>query len=401
MKTLLYISLLGGLILSSKLVAQNEYDMGQFYHEFQDHADERPVTLSYLSKDWPEIEQWRIQGRAKMHELLSYSPKPVALDPVIIETVKKNGYTRYKVQYSITPNRKTEAFLLIPDGLKGPAPAVIALHDHGAFYYFGKEKITETENPPEVLKNFIERSYGGRTYAGELARRGFVVLCPDAIYFGSQRLDVGIVTERFVRNFPDIKSSDLNKAIPAFNQFSSAHEQIMARYFFGSGTTWPGVLFHGDRVSVDYLLTRPEVDPSRIGCMGLSIGGFRAAHLFGLDPRISACVNAGWMTSYAKQVDNHYRNHTWMIYVPGQLEYLDLPDVVSLNAPRPLMIINCKKDNLYTTDAMQTAADKIGAIYKKMGASDRYVARWYDVPHSLNVEMQDDAIDWLEKWLKK
>ncbi|MBK9392112.1 MAG: hypothetical protein IPN68_18695 [Bacteroidetes bacterium] len=56
----------------------------------------------------------------------------------------------------------------------------------------------------------------------------------------------------FLKEYPDIKSSDKNKAINAFNQFCSPYENIMARYIFDSGTTWPGILFHSDRVSVDY-----------------------------------------------------------------------------------------------------------------------------------------------------
>jgi dienelactone hydrolase len=377
-----------------------KFDMGQHFPEFQEYATGRYLSLSYLSKDWPELEPWRILARAKMFELLGYMPEPVPLSPEILEKTKKDGYTRYKVRYSVTPYRKTEAYLLIPDGLTKPAPAVIALHDHGGFYYYGKEKITETEDQPRILKEFINEAYGGRTYADELARHGFVVLCPDAFYFGSQRLDIDLIPDNFLSDFPDIKSPDLNKAIESYNRFSSAHENILARYLFGSGTTWPGVLFHGDRVSVDYLLSRPEIDPSRIGCIGLSIGGFRSAHLFGLDPRLSACVDAGWMTSYSMQIDNHLRHHTWMIYVPRQLEFLDLPDVVSLGAPKPLMIINCNKDGLYTLDAMKAASDKIGAIYKKVNASESYVVKWYDVPHSFNVEMQNDAIQWLEQHLK-
>jgi len=376
-------------------------DIGQFYTEFQKYADRRSKSLSYLSDEWSEAEQWRVQGRARMLELLGYWPEPVALNPVILETTKKTGYTRYKVRYSLTPYRQTEAFLLIPDGLTEPAPSVIALHDHGGFYYYGKEKIVETENQPEILKEFIDNSYGGRTYADELARKGFVVLCPDAFYFGSQRLDTGLLPDYFKNNFPGISSNDRNISIKALNQFYSSYEQIIAKYLFGSGTTWPGVLFHGDRVAVDFLLIRPEVDPSRIGCMGLSIGGFRSAHLFGLDPRISACVDAGWMTSYSMQMENHFRHHTWMIYMPRQLEYLDLPDVVTLGAPKPLMIINCKKDQLYTIDAMRASAEKIGEIYGKFDAVDRFEVRWYDVPHSLNVEMQNDAIRGLEFWLKR
>lgn len=402
MKQVICILLFSFVQISLQLSAQTPlYDLGQFYPEVQEYANNRSMSGSYLAKDWPEPEQWRIQGRAKMMELLSFSPSPAPLNPEITETVKKDGYIRYKVRYNITPQRKTEAFLLIPDGLTKPAPAVIALHDHGGFYYYGKEKITETENQPAILKEFINDAYGGRTYADELARHGFVVLCPDAFYFGSQRIETSLLPESFLRDYPDLKSSDKNKSIAAFNNFCNSYENIMARYIFGSGTTWPGILFHGDRVSVDYLLTRPEVDPARIGCIGLSIGGFRSAHLFGLDPRISVCVDAGWMTSYSRQLDTHLRHHTWMIYVPRQLEFLDLPDVVALGSPKPLMIINCKKDGLYSVDAMKSAEEKIGAIYEKINAPDHFIAKWYDVPHSFNTGMQDDAIQWLEKWLKK
>ncbi|HPR12932.1 MAG TPA: alpha/beta hydrolase family protein [Bacteroidales bacterium] len=386
---------------ASLLTAQPaENDMAQLYPEFQRYADTRSGSLSYLEKDWPEMEQWKILARAKMNEVLGYSPDPVALEPVILEETKKKGYTRLKVRYSLTPFRKTEAYLLIPDGLTRSAPAVIALHDHGGFYYFGKEKIVETENQPEVLKEFIEQLYGGRPYADELARRGFVVLCPDAFYFGSQRIDLDLLSEYFKSGYPDINSPDINTAVKAKNKVYSSYEHAMAKYLFGSGTTWPGVMFHGDRIAVDYLLTRPEVDPSRIACVGLSIGGFRSAHLFGLDPRVSACIDAGWMTSYSMQMKDHFRHHTWMIYVPRQTEFLDLPDVASLGVPGPLMIINCLQDRLYTIDAMKASAEKIERIYSKAGAAGRYETKWYDVPHSFTPEMQDYAIDWLEKWLK-
>jgi dienelactone hydrolase len=397
---ILFLILISACITANLSGQKQQYDVGQMYSELQSYANEQPLAFSWLTKDWSEIEQWRIMGRAKMQELLSYSPKPVPLKTEILETVKKKGYTRYKISYAITQFRRTEAYLLIPDGLKKPAPAVIALHDHGGFYYFGKEKITETENPPKILTEFISQAYGGRTYADELAKRGFVVLCPDAFYFGSQRLNPDNVTGIFTEKYPEIKSADENEVIRAYNEFCSVHEGIMAKYIFDSGTTWPGILFHSDRIAVDYLLTRPEVDPQRIGCMGLSIGGFRSANLFGLDPRISVCVDAGWMTSFVLQIDNHLRHHTWMIYTPRQLEYLDLPDVASLNAPRPLMIINCKKDALYSIEAMQSAENKLEAIYQKLNASDHFKANWYDVPHMLNIEMQNDAIGWLEKWLK-
>lgn len=386
---------------SSQNESEVRADVGQFYPGLQENADDRPGALSYLARDWDDREEWRLAGRAKMHELLAYDPPQGPLNPKIIETVPKDGFTRYRVRYSVTANRETEAFLLIPNGLKKPAPAVLAIHDHGGFYYFGKEKITETENPPGILTRFIERSYGGRTYADELARRGFVVLVPDGFYFGSQRIDADAVNGRFAGDLRDLEpEATRDDSIQRFNRFASSHETLMAKTIFTAGATWPGILFQGDRASIDYLLTRPEVDGNRIGCMGLSIGGFRSAHLTGLDSRIKAAVVAGWMTSYGSLLKNHLRSHTWMIYVPGQLQHLDLPDVASLNAPRPLMVINCLQDRLFTLEGMQDAEKKLAAIYDKMDARDQFLCRYYDVPHSLNKEMQDNAIDWLTRWLK-
>ena len=375
-------------------------DTGNLYPMLREYADRSPLSLSYLARDWPDIEQWRIRGRAKMQELLAYETDKTPLALEILDTIRCDGYTRYLVRYAIAPGRTTEAFLLIPDNLKAPAPTVLALHDHGGFYYFGKEKHTAIDRAPEALKDHIGKAYGGRTYADELVRHGFVVLCPDAFYFGSQRLDPAKVSERMTLDFPGLGSDDENERIRTFNRFASSMETLTAKTIFTAGATWPGILFQGDRASVDYLLTRPEVDPARIGCMGLSIGGFRSAHLFGLDPRIKAGVVAGWMTTYSSLLFDDLLWHTWMIYVPGQYAFLDLPDVASLNAPNPLMVIDCLRDQLFPLEGMQAAEKKLAAIYAKMGAPDRFKCSYYDVPHSLDVTMQDDAIAWLEKWLK-
>lgn len=374
-------------------------DVGNFYSMLQKRADSRAMSLSYLSRCWPEPEQWRIKARAKLQELLRFETDAVDLEPEILASCQRDGFTRHTVRYRVTPERCTEAFLLIPDGLTGPAPAVMALHDHGGFYYFGKEKICAADGAPNILREFIETAYGGQPYADELARRGYVVLCPDAFYFGSQRLDAEQVADDFTDPHPGLGSEDVNEMIAAFNLFANGHEQILAKYIFASGTTWPGILFQGDRASLDYLLTRPEVDSARIGSMGLSIGGFRSAHLFALDPRVKVGVVAGWMPSYPLQMRQWFRHHTWMVYIPGLLDYLDVPDVASLSAPAPLMILNCELDGLYPMESMRAAGEKIGAVYERMGASERYQCRYYDVPHSLTVKMQEEAFAWLERWL--
>ena len=69
------------------------------------------------------------------------------------------------------------------------------------------------------------------------------------------------------KDFPGLNSEDENERIRTFNKFAQSMETLTAKTIFTSGSTWPGILFQGDRASVDYLLTRPEVDSDHIDCL--------------------------------------------------------------------------------------------------------------------------------------
>lgn len=99
-----------------------------------------------------------------------------------------------------------------------------------------------------------------------------------------------------------------------------------------SGFTWGGVLVWDD-ITIDYLHTRPEVDPNRIACTGLSVGGWRTNFLAGMDPRIKAACIAGWMTSFRYLVPRYEAYTVPAGMVPGLFDYLDYPDVGSLSMP--------------------------------------------------------------------
>jgi hypothetical protein len=151
--------------------------------------------------------------------------------------------------------------------------------------------------------------------------------------------------------------------------------------------------------TVDYLLTRPDVDPQRIGAAGLSIGGLRTAHLIAADPRIKAASVTGWMTQFAAQHRRHLRNHTWMIYAPGIYDAMDFPDIAALHAPGALLVQQCRRDLLYPLPAMQGAVDQLGRIYAKAGIPERFRGTFYDEPHVYRPHMQDETFDWFDRWL--
>ena len=84
------------------LMAQdNLKDAGQFYPMIQNYSDDQPIRFSYLYEDWPDIVNWRSQGREKMEELLAYKPKQVPLNPEITESVKnRHLYTLQSALFS-------------------------------------------------------------------------------------------------------------------------------------------------------------------------------------------------------------------------------------------------------------------------------------------------------------
>ena len=188
--------------------------------------------------------------------------------------------------------------------------------------------------------------------------------------------------------------------IAAFNQRSGQSEQLVGRTIYSAGFTWAGVIFWDDIRSVDYLLTRAEVDKKRIGCVGLSVGGLRSCHLAALDDRIKAAVVVGWMASFPTQLQRHVRHtigHTKL--VPGLYRYMDYPDVASLALPSALLVINGSRDDLFNLEGVHASFEKLTACYRKAGVADRFRARLYDTPHEFNLEMQAEAWEWLRRWI--
>jgi dienelactone hydrolase len=240
--------------------------------------------------------------------------------------------------------------------------------------------------------------YGGRSWATELALRGYVVFVPDLFLWGSRKMDPGDVPARFVTGVLNEEPGS-RKYIEAYNEFAAQYETLVAKTLFLSGATWPGIMVYEDRRALDYLAGRPEVDPQRLGCCGLSGGGLRSVYLAGLDPRVKCAVCVGFMTVAREVLGEKITEHTWMFHVPHLSRFMDLPDVVSLHGPGPLLVQYNREDQLWTLAGQEQADVKLAAVYSRLGAPDRYTGLFYPGPHKFDKKMQNDAFEWLDRWL--
>jgi dienelactone hydrolase len=311
---------------------------------------------------------------------------------------KRDGYEVRTISYAGSAHYRIPAYLLVP-ARAGKLPAAVALHDHGGWFYHGKEKLVRMDGEHAALKEFRDRYYGGRAFADELARRGFVVIVPDAFYWGERRMQYEQPPRELQARLKGL-SPEQPEYVAAMNTWLRERNAELNTWLSFSGASWMGIVNYDDRRAVDVLASLPQVDASRIGCLGLSGGGYRSTYLTGMEPRVRASVITGWMTSLPTTLDIPYSVHSALFDAFGVHANLDHPDIATLAAPSCAVFVqNCEQDRLFTRAGMEAAAAKIRAVYADLKHPERFRAQFYDVPHQFNTRMQEDAFEWLEKWL--
>lgn len=369
-------------------------DLGTLFADVHKLVAERRYAMSFLSDRFRDLKEFHAVAREKVFELLRYRPAKVEPRPEVVERVERDGYFREKVIFSTSPHFRIPAYVLIPKELPQPAPAIVDLHSHGGMFLFGKEKVIDLGRNHPAMTAYHQRNYDGRPTATALVKRGYVVISIDAFGFGERRIlldaDLDRGWDRSQYSLDDIQH---------LNQQCRGKESTIAKSLVFAGASWPGIVVHDDLRTVDYLASRPEVDPQRIGCLGISMGGYRAAYLAATDERIKAACVVGFMSTVEPMIQAHIDTHSWVHFLPGLHEFLDLPDVASLTAPRALLVQQCSQDRLFPREAMQASIQKLAQAYAKAGVPAQFQGRFYDAPHQFTRAMQDDAFHWFDQRL--
>lgn len=353
------------------------------------------AEYSFLNKKYDDVVTWSKQIRDWVKSLLHYSPDHVPFNPVYTEEIDFGSYIRKKLYFDTAEFCRVPAYLLIPKNLKGPAPAIIALHDHSGRFYYGKEKVVRHRQPPATINWFQDYRYGGRGYASVLAEQGYVVFVIDAIGFGER--------SGYRTTWMNFDAEDLVQYEKGTDEYVKAYDAEMNgkwdkiyEAIRHSGATYIGIMTWDDVRSVDFISTLPEVDSSRIGCVGLSMGGFRAVWLGAVDERIRCSCSVGYMTMF-EDLSPFRVPVAWAL--PGLHYKLPYPDLASLMAPRHFMVQYCENDKLFDLSTMVNACSKVQSVYIKAGCPDNFESRGYPVGHMFNYEMQEDAFAFFKNHL--
>lgn len=297
-----------------------------------------------------------------------------------------------ELSWSVGFGPRTHAYLLKPRDAEGRLPGVLALHCHAGMKWAGKEKIADGPEPPTPeVRRLREQIYGGRAYAGELARRGFAVLVPDVIGWGSRRFDRADMPERVLALANDPGMSEADR----YDVAAGHHEHVLEKYCTLLGTSLAGVVAGEDLAAAAYLRSRSDI--GQVGCVGLSGGGLRAALLGAFDPGVAAVAVAAMVSSYRELLDGYVAGHTWMFFPPGLSRVCDWPALVAARAPEPLLVLYGERDQLFPPAGMRAAHEAIARRHPDGG----YEGVFFDAPHAFDVPMQEHAFTWLATHLKR
>ena len=359
----------------------------------------RLPSFSFRNESYRDIQQWRMAARKQLADRMAI-PSITGLPKVQVHRqYEYDGLHIEELSWQLPYGNPTEAILLKPANASGKLPGVLAFHDHGGNKYFGTRKITRTnDRQHQMMVAHQAEYYEGTAWANQLAKRGYVVLVSDAFPFASRRVLLQDVPPQHRNGLSDA-DPELPANITAYNEWAGAHEHIMAKSLFCAGTTWPGVFFSEDKIALDVLCARSDVDAGRIGWCGLSGGGMRTVFMAGLDERIRCAVPVGFMTTWKDFLLYKSFTHTWMVYVPLLPNELDFPEIIGLRAPLPTLVLNDIDDDLYTVPEMRRADAILREVYVKAGAESNYRCTFHPGPHKFDRRMQSEAFDWFDRWI--
>ncbi len=338
---------------------------------YEDMLGESRFPLAWKEGDDPV--SWREKAAGAYRAALIEELDTVDPEPRVLSVEQRAGYAVMLVDLALGRHRRSNAFLAIPDG-DGPFPAALLLHDHGAFFEIGKEKvIVPFAGHPKlaISRDWMARSYGGRSLGDWLAGSGWVVFAADALGWGER--DCG----------------------------GYEHQQAIAGNLFNLGSSWAGLIAAEDAAAAAYLSSVPKVDPSRMAAIGFSMGGFRSFQVSSLSSRIRASVAVcccATLASLMQPGGNRTRGQSAFTTThPGLFRLLDMPDLASVAAPKPLLAIHGTEDRLFPEAGVQSACEKISAVYRAFGAEDNFRSILRPGGHEFTLADQEKALAWLRE----
>jgi dienelactone hydrolase len=325
------------------------------------YGKEHPPELAFEAKDEAAWRRWRRDLRKRLHQTIGLpgmddsgrsATEPRKLRVTAGPVEQCDGYKRMAFTIETGPGLYVPAFLLVPDGLKEPRPAILCSHGHG----IGMNDLVALNEKGESRP--YKEGYH-HDFAIQAVKAGFVALAFDQMGFGRRR---------------DI---DFHKQQNMWN-----HCEQPSKNALHWGLSMTGIRVWDAMRMIDFLQSRPEVDDRSIGMVGISGGGLVTQFTSALDDRVKAACVSGYLSRYEACILSIH--HCIDNYVPGLGRLANDDDIACLIAPRPLLIEAGRKDPIFPIATTEEAIRKLRRCYKVAGAPDVLETDIFDGPHEFS-----------------
>ena len=316
----------------------------------------RAAELARAAQSATGATAYRDSVRARFRRVLGPLPARTPLRAQVTGKLQRAGFQIEKVIYESTPRHHVTANLYVPAG-KGKKPGVLLFCGHEQ-----ESKATVSYQKTAIL----------------LAQHGFVVLVIDPISQGERM------------QLTDAAGKPLARGGTTEHTLLNADAALL-------GQTTPGEEFWDNARSLDYLLTRPEVDTARLGCLGNSGGATQTAYFMALEPRMKVAALCSYVASGEKNLELT-GPADGCVQLPGAgRARLDIADWPIMFAPRPLLIMAGRYDFVDYTQ-VEAATAETRRIYRALGKPEQLYLFTYDDGHGISQPKREVAVAWFRRW---
>jgi dienelactone hydrolase len=317
----------------------------------RDRYSDAPRRMRFEARTRAQAQAWQNALRAKLTELIGGFPSErQPLRPVTLETRTFPNYRREKIVFDSRPGVSVLAYLLLPTTAASPAATVICVPGHGR----GVDDIVGID---EQGRDRTDKAGYQHDFAIQAAEAGLAAVAIEPMAFGCRR-----------------------DAINARQGLSRKGCEPAAGGALLLGETMIGWRVWDVMRTLDYITTRPELNASRVGCMGISGGGTATLFSAALEPRIRAALVSGYLNTFRDSIGS--LAHCIDNYVPGILNWAEMHDIAGLIAPRPLFVESGDKDNIFPIAASIESFTHVREIYRIFQAADSIEQEVFPGEHS-------------------
>lgn len=305
---------------------------------------------------WP---QRRAALRARIMEMIGPFPERTPLNPRLIGQVERDGYTIEKILFESRPGFYVTANLYLPKARPGQVPGILFPCGHSSN---GK------------AEGRYQQACQG------LVKKGYAVLIYDPLGQGERS------------QYLDRAAGENTLAIGTTQHCYDGIRLELIGYNLANFRIWDGLR------ALDYLCSRPEVDPARIGVTGNSGGGTLTTYIAALDDRVRAAVPGCYITTFRHRFLSRIPADPEQNFVPTVKYGIDHVDLLSLRAPDPVMIASAIRDFFPIEGARETYR-LLREIYRKLGVEERVGMVEADEPHGFSQPLREGMYGWFNRWL--